>query len=145
MMAQTTKKTLAQAFKQTDYYIYAADAWHRVAVGAPCPDRLRNWLIVHCHGPCAWIITAYNPRAEAVIAETNRQLDAELKFQLDSGGHSYVATDSHARAGDWPAEPGVCVLDMDENQARLLASRFEQAAMLAMPVEGTITLVWLDG
>lgn len=147
-MTRSGARPLAAAFEQTDYHVQAGsrggENWYTVNIGAPCPAPLRRWLTEHCAGPCAWIVTAYNPWAEQRDAAANRQRDAALKAWLDAAGHGYTATDSRARANDWPAEPGVCILDMDEGLARALALRFGQAAMVAVPVDGPVQLVWID-
>lgn len=141
-MTQTGNHSLINAFKQTDYYVYADDTWHRVNIGGPCPEALRDWFRMHCHGPCAWIITAYNPDAEQVNEDANKHYDNALKSWLDSNGHAYAPSDSHAQAGDWPSEPGVCLLDTDEGLVRQLALRFEQTAMVAVPIDGDVQIVW---
>lgn len=141
-MIQTRSVTLANAFEATDYFVQVGDEWHQVNIGAPCSDELHYWLIEHCAKPCAWIVTAHNPQAQQVDDTENTQREAALKACLDSQAHHYVATNSHAHNRDWPDEPGICVLDMDEGLARALALRFDQAAIVALPVCGPVQLVW---
>ena len=147
-MTQRDQETHTQAFIETDYYIqidtqHARD-WHKVNIGKPCAVPTRRWLQKRCQGQSAWIITAYNPRAMRADGQLNSARDAALRACLDASGHRYAATDSRAQAADWPAEPGVCILDMDEGLARALALRFEQAAIVAVPIEKEVQLVWIN-
>lgn len=144
-MTKKDHQPLTQAFEQTDYRILADGQWHTVTIGSMCPPILQAWLKTHGKTRCAWIITAHNPQAEAMDAQANANRDAALKTWLDADNHAYVATDSSAQTGDWPCEPGVCVLDMDEGLARALALRFDQAAMVALPIDQPVQLVWIDG
>ena len=144
-MTKICDSTLARAFQQTDYRVLADGQWHTLTVGAACPAPLRTWLITHGNSRCAWIITAHNPQAEIADAQANAERAAALQAWLDAAGHTYTATDSCAHSGDWPSEPGVCVLDMDEGLARALALRFDQVAMIAVATEHTVKLVWVDG
>lgn len=143
-MPKSCDSALSHAFRHTNYRVLANTQWHTVVIGAACPEPLRIWLTAHCKGRCAWVITAHNPQAEIAAAHDNNACDTALKAWLDTSGHAYVPADSCAQNGSWPSEPGVCVLDMDEGLARSLALRFDQAAMVALPTEHTVKLVWID-
>ena len=47
-------------------------------------------------------------------------------------------------AGDWPAEPGACVLEIDERAACLLAREFGQLAVVCGRCGERPRLVWTD-
>lgn len=142
-MNQARRANLNKAFEATDYLVHTGDDWRRINIGRPAGDTLSVWLKKNCDASCAWIVTAYNPRAAPNDEAANRQRDAALKACLDAAGHRYVAANSRARDSTWPDEPGVCILDMDEGLARALALRFAQAAMVAVPVAGLPQLVWV--
>src|SRR5699024_4712067 len=112
VMNRANTESPTQAFETTDYHVRANNEWHTVNIGQDCPDALRAWLTRHCNGPCAWIITAYNPHAKQVDTADNQRCDAALKAWLDSTAHHYTAASNVTQHGDWPAEPGVCILDM---------------------------------
>lgn len=143
-MPPNDTRPLQQAFEQTDYHIHAGDRRYTVAIGSPCPAALRRWLSAHCRGPCAWIVTACNPRARLADADANAQRQAAMTAWLDAAAFRHVPAENRARAGDWPIEPGVCLLDMDEGLARSLALRFDQTALVAVPVDAAVQLVWVD-
>jgi len=133
---------LETAFQHTDYYVHDGERWHTLAVGAPCPAALRSRL-PHDPERGAWLVTAYNPQAQAQDEASNRQRNHALRQRLDAGGHVYLTSDSRARDGAWPTEPGVCLLDMPRPEAIALARDFDQAALLAIPRQGWASLVWL--
>lgn len=143
-MTSPRTETLTQTFEQTHYCVHADDAWHTLSIASPVPSPLRNWLKTHCHAPCAWIITAYNPQATRVSDEDNAHRDAALRAWLDAHAHAYLPARNCAPDDSWPDEPGACLLDMDEGQARALALRFDQAALVAVPIDGQPQLVWVD-
>lgn len=143
-MPHSDAVTLINAFEATDYFIHAEQSEHCVNIGSHCSDALRRWLKTHCNTSCAWIVTAYNPKAEQSEDISNRQRHAALRACLDADGHDYVATNSRAHDGNWPDEPGVCVVDMDEGLARALALRFGQLALVAVPIDGPVQLVWTN-
>jgi len=143
-MPQARTATLAAAFETTDYHVQTGDEWCQVNIGAPCSEHMLRWLREHAIQPCVWLITAHNPQARLCDAAENRRRDAALKTCLDADGYTYVAATSRARDGSWPAEPGVCITDMDEGTARALAVRFGQVALVAILPDGPAQLVWTD-
>lgn len=143
-MIRASSEALIHAFETTDYFIRTDAEWHTVNIGQPCPEPLRTWLARHCNGPCAWIVTACNPQAQPVGETDNQRRGAALTAWLDATAHHYTTTNSIAQHGDWPAEPGVCILDMDEGLARALALRFDQAAFVAVALNGPAQLIWID-
>lgn len=143
-MPQTHDTNLNKAFEATDYLIHTGDEWQQVNIGMAVPNGLCHWLHGNCDAACAWLITAHNPQAVAQADNDNRQRHAALQTCLVCANHRYVEANSRAHDRAWPDEPGVCIVDMDEGLVRALALRFEQAAVVAVPVGGLPQLVWVD-
>lgn len=143
-MTQARSATLAAAFEATDYCVQTGDEWCQVNIGSPCSNNLRLWLQQQGRTRCAWIITAYNPQGEQTQEAENNRRDTALRAALDAAARPYVPALNRARDGSWPDEPGFCVLDMDEGRARALGLRFGQAAIVAVPLDEPVQLVWVD-
>lgn len=144
IMSQTDTTTLIRAFEATDYFVHVGDECHQINIDAPCPTALRYWLTARAQTPNAWLITAHNPQARPLDAVANAMRAVALRACLDAAGHDYAITNSCARDGAWPAEPGVCITNLNEGQARALALRFGQLAIVAVAANRPAQLVWLD-
>ncbi|MES1930329.1 hypothetical protein SADO_13778 [Salinisphaera dokdonensis CL-ES53] len=133
---------LNAAFEATRYRVFIDDNSHVLTIGAPCPEPLAVWVQRHAPGGCAWLITAFNPNAEQIDAERNRGRDALLHAWVARRASAWLETVNEDPADDWPDEPGVFVIGIEEGEVRAQARRFAQAAIVAVPADGPVTLVW---
>ncbi len=132
------------AFERTAYNVDTNEARHTLFLGEPYPPTFRQWLRTQCRTHCAWIVTGHNPGATRLDAAANDQRHAALAVCLNIGAYRYAPAINTPMDGGWPAEPGFLLLNADEGMARTLARRFGQLAIVAVPVNGVASLVWLD-
>lgn len=74
------------------------------------------------------VVTAFNPRDERPTLVANRGANELLRAALRDAGWSFLPAVGRSAAGDH-AEPSFALLDIDEERARELGSRFEQACV----------------
>jgi hypothetical protein len=87
-----------------------------------------------CHAAfgvnCSTFITAWNPRSEPTPQHENEVAMARLHRELAAMGLRWLRGEGIDPSGDWPGEPSLLVLGLDETAARELAGRFGQNALL---------------
>ncbi|MEO0615341.1 MAG: DUF3293 domain-containing protein [Pseudomonadota bacterium] len=90
----------------------------------------------------AAIVTAYNPGSEQQSASANVAADQTLRAGLAERGFDLRDTVAIDSSGQWPDEPGVLVLGIDVEDARVLGRAFGQNAIVAIDDSGAASLVW---
>ena len=66
---------------------------------------------------------------------------ARLEHELDAWGLPWLRGEGVDPAGDWPGEPSLLVLGLDEAAARALARRFGQNAIVCAAADAVPHLV----
>ncbi|MEO1593806.1 MAG: DUF3293 domain-containing protein [Pseudomonadota bacterium] len=90
----------------------------------------------------AAIVTAYNPGSDRQSADANGAADRILRAGLGERGFDLRDTVAIDPSGEWPDEPGVLVLGIDVEDARVLGRAFGQNAIVAIDDSGAASLVW---
>ena len=73
----------------------------------------------------------------------NAMRHAVLQARIVERGLRHVPASNHADAGDWPVEPGYCVLGADEKELLELAAEFGQSAIVCGQSGNAVArLVW---
>ena len=134
---------LSAAFEATRYRVFIDDDDHVLTIGAPCPVSLATWISHHAAGRCAWLITAHNPNARQIEAKLNQARDALLHAWAVRRASAWLETVNEDPNNDWPDEPGVLEIGIEEGEVRAQARRFAQAAFVAIAADGPVTLLWL--
>jgi len=91
----------------------------------------------------AAILTAYNPRSQLQSEESNAAANRELGAALADAGASCLATRAHGvgdDAGQWD-EPGFCASGLPLAHAIILASRFDQNAIVWVDIDAVPVLI----
>ena len=124
---------LEAAYRATDYRVEDAPGGPFVIrVGEVC-DRLDGeWAFV----------TACNPGSNPVSDVENARRMAELEATVREGGRTYYHGHGVGRDGRWPAEPSLLILGITEPQARALAERLGQNAIVVGRTGERARLVW---
>lgn len=92
----------------------------------------------------SWVVlTAWNPGSVPSSEQENAAAQRALTETLDRAGLVAWPARGESPEGDW-AEDSLCVLDLDREQARALARRFGQVAVVQGEVGGEGTLVLAD-
>ena len=132
---------LAGAFAATTYRVWLAGDVYDLHLGRGQPGFDAALAVL---GVREWaVITACNPGAR-MLATDNAERTVRLLERLAELGRRAVPACNLADAGDWPAEPGACVLEIDERAACLLAREFGQLAVVCGRCGERPRLVWTD-
>ena len=120
---------LEVAFLATTYRVVTPSATFNLRIGQSDPAFelfLRKWRAAN------WgIITACNPGGNLVPdAKANAAATKELATKIRAHGWLAFPSINHADAGDWPDEPGYCVLTAGEEALCELARELGQAAVV---------------
>jgi hypothetical protein len=130
---------LLAAYRRTEYRVDDAGYAFVLRVGEPS-DALRD-----CHAAfgvnCSTFITAWNPRSTPTPGEQNAAAMARLEQAVAALGCRWLRGEGIDPHGDWPGEPSVLVLGLDEAAAVGLAGRFDQHAIVCSGVDATPRLV----
>ncbi|MEO0345143.1 MAG: DUF3293 domain-containing protein [Pseudomonadota bacterium] len=90
----------------------------------------------------AAIVTAYNPGSDRQSGDANAAADRALRAGLEERGFDLRDTVATDPSNEWPDEPGVLVLGLDVEDARVLGRAFGQNAIVAVDNAGTVSLIW---
>lgn len=134
---------LERAFRATTYCVEAGGEVFSLRIGEAHP-AFSAWL--KQQGTATWgIVTACNPGGRPT-PDTNVGRNRELQRLIEARGWRCVPACNRADAGDWPDEPGYCVLDVEAHELGSLAAAFGQAAIaFGHADDGAGRLVWLAG
>jgi hypothetical protein len=98
-----------------------------------------------CHAAfavhCSAFITAWNPRSEAVPRSVNEAAMSRLERELESLHLRWLRGEGVDPVGEWPGEPSVLVLGLDQVAAITLGRTFEQNAVVCAAADGIARLV----
>ena len=127
---------LATAYAATTYRIF-----HPQGVLALRPGALPAALL---DGP-GWrslsVITADNPAPQRLDEAENARRRALLAAEVTAAGWRSWPALNQPDTPDWPPEPGLAIMDLDEQEAGALARRHGQVAWLRVE-SGVCRLVW---
>jgi len=120
---------LEPAFLATTYRVVTPAGTFNLRIGTPDAafesflrrQRAVNWGIITACNPGG--MRAPDPKANDVATK-------RLAREIRAHGWLGFPSINRADAGDWPDEPGYCVLDAGESALLLLADEFGQAAFV---------------
>ena len=91
------------------------------------------------------VITACNPGSERRGVQANALAHQQLIDAVNARGWLHVPSISRDPRGEWPDEPGLLVLGMDEAAALEFGRQFAQAAVLFNVAGHPPRLLWCHG
>lgn len=136
--------SLEIAFLATTYRVVTPAATFNLRIGRldlAFELFLRKWRAAN------WgIITACNPGAKLVPdPKANDLATKRLATSIKAHGWLGFPSINHVDGGDWPDEPGYCVLNAGELELCRLAGEFGQAAIVHGEAGGDGgRLIWLE-
>ena len=140
-LVETRRAELVEAFERTFYWVEGPDGRFALRVEERSPELE---ALLRREGASRWVyLTAVNPAARLQGQADNDRTSRELRAELYARGLVFFEGESVAERGDWPSEPSLLVLELDEDEARALGRRFSQAAVLVGELGGAPRLVWL--
>jgi hypothetical protein len=119
---------LFDAYRRTEYRVADCGYSFVLRIGEPS-DALRD-----CHGDfavaCSAFITACNPRSTATPRAANEAAMSRLEHALADLCCRWLRGEGIDPSGEWPGEPSLLALGLDEAAAIELARRFDQYAIV---------------
>lgn len=138
-MSRLDRHTLL-AYQQCHYEVHAAPPF--VLRIGKCSRELA--LLYRRHGQdCAAYLSACNPRGQLISPTSNSRATRRMQRLLARRGHAWLEGFGRDPQGVWPGEPSALVLGMEYPQARRIAARFGQNALLWMAADARVRLVLL--
>ncbi len=133
---------LDAAYRRTTYWIETPHRYYAIRIDEHHPE-LDEFL--SSHGPHCWaVITAFNPDSQLLSPPENQVLAARLARAVEAVGfESFVATGA-GWSGDWPPESGLLIVGIAEANARDLARKFQQKALVFGESGCRARLLWTD-
>ncbi len=138
----STKSELLAAYASTIYRVFLPEQQVDLKLGVPSAE-LDSWL-QHVGADCYWIVTAYNPRSLPAVAAVNAARQDELLARVRALKLPVVIGVNVAASGDWPDEPTILVAGLKSAEALVLASEFEQNAVVCGVQGGVPQLCWIQ-
>ncbi len=136
--------SLELAFLATTYRVVTPAGTFNLRIGKP--DAAFELFLRRLRAVNWGIITACNPGG--ILASDPNANDAstrKLAARIRASGWLGFPSINRADSGDWPDEPGYCVLDAGENALCRLAEELGQAAMVYGDARGSGgRLIWIE-
>lgn len=134
---------LAAAYEGTTYWVHAGPQG-RFAIRPGIHSTEADELLAAV-GAEAWaFVTACNPRSERLADADNAARMARFEAIVRERGLAHVRGEGVGAGHDWPAEPSLLVLGIDEREAAALARGFGQHAIVVGRRGGAARIVWVD-
>lgn len=129
-------ESLLKAYKQTTYAVPSLKINIRIGEKSPLLDQLlqklerRSWCFV----------TAWNPQSKLLSDEENQKRNDKLKESLIQSGYIYYDGLGIGDDGLWPPEESFLVIGIDLEDARGLAKKWQQNAIVFGMINDKTTL-----
>lgn len=135
---------LAAAYRATRYCVDVPQSGRiTLHIGQSSPEF--DAALTQAGVLCWAIVVAANPHSVSLPAAENERRHRKLCEAVAAAGWQFWPGLNLAPAGsDWPAEPSLCILDIDREAALKLADSFEQNAVVLPDDQGLPMLVWTD-
>lgn len=134
-------RQLEAPYLATCYRVYLPTATEDVRIGEPAP-AVDAWLAEH-EAETAAILTACNPGSRLLGTAANRRLQAALLHLLHAMPHPMLPGCNIAEEGGWPDEHSLIVAGLSRGEARRLAARFGQNALVWLVRGQPARLAWV--
>lgn len=122
------RSVLQAAYLRTAYWIFPDGRDFEVSVGRNAV-ALDRWLGEN-RWNCWAFIGAYNPGARLLSGRMNRNRHRALVAHLAHQGREWFPAVAVPNGGSWPSEPSVFVPNIAIVEARRIARRFGQNALI---------------
>jgi hypothetical protein len=133
---------LEAAYRATMYCVETPDSRFALRIGQPSAELDR--LLANKQESRWAYLTACNPKSNRQSDAENEHAQRQLLKMLTAEGYLLFFGIGIGEAGDWPPEPSVLVVGIDELAAVALGRQFGQAAIVVGRVGESPRLVWCD-
>jgi hypothetical protein len=135
------KARLDAEYRATNYFVDGPAGRFALRVGQTSAEAD---ALAAAHRVDAWTyITAHNPGSVMTPTPENVRRQQELEKTVEESYYPIYGGEGKGE-GDWPGEPSLLVLGVREAEARAMARRFGQAAVLFGERGGVVRLLWTE-
>jgi hypothetical protein len=131
---------LEAAYRATDYRVDGSSGPFVIHIGSIC-QPLEHLLGENAVSSWAYI-TACNPKSRQLSIAANAERMRQLEAAISAAGFQFLRGAGAGSAGDWPPEPSILILGIDEHAALEVAKQFEQHAIVCSQKGEPARIVW---
>ena len=144
----TLPENLVQAYRETRYKVFAAQATETIAFELLIDQRCVGLIAAHHHHSvdCSAYITACNPYSQSLSPDENALRQGALARELQSRGLAFDVGVGHHPSNGWEdghGEPSFLVYGLNLDAATALAGQFEQNAFVFSGTDAVPRLILL--
>ena len=132
---------LIQAYQKTDYRV---DSTAPFVMKVGMAGQPLHQLYTHYRSDCAAYITACNPLGRRLSEADNTARQAALSSELTGRNLEFINGIGLDSKGDWPGEASFLVMGLSLEATRVLASKYEQNAVIWCDKDAVARLVLLE-
>lgn len=141
------KTDLEQHYIDTIYIVFLAEKQYGVKIGEENLPVI-NQLFDNENTTTAAILTAWNPRSQAVDLTQNKLRNDDLYNLLQEKKYLFFEAIGKGKYTRWPAEEGYFILGLNKEEAEKLAVHYEQNAYVWLeknePISLEYTSIWYE-
>jgi len=124
----TERRLLIERFTKASYHIYTSGQEVTVSTHERCFEIDK---LLAARGVTQWAyLTAENPQAHIQSQERNTHANTRLEMKLRRMNKFFLFGEARDPDKQWPAEKSFFIFDLNEQDAKILAKEFDQAAFL---------------
>lgn len=123
------KNELQQIYLDTLYSIFFEEQEYIINIDKHPPKEI-NALLEKTKNKSGIILTAWNPRGAKTSIVNNKKNNIELSNELKNNNFIYYNALGKSNDVSWVSEESFFILDVNKEQAELLAVKYQQNAYL---------------
>jgi len=131
------KKELEQNYLNTTYLVFIDEKQYDIKIEKPLPPVIQKLVNKE---RTAVILTAWNPRSQALSLPDNKSRNNELNLKVKN--YTVFNAVGQGEELSWPAEESFFILGIEKNQADVLAIEYEQYAYVWIESEKPVSLIF---
>lgn len=135
------KSELEKHYLDTTYSIFIDKNKFDIKIGQAIPLFI-NQLISQEKEKSAAIITAWNPRSQALSVKENQERNKDLCSSVTEKNYSIYDALGQGKDSTWPAEESFFVVGISKKQVELLAVEHKQNAYVWIENEKPVSLIF---
>lgn len=138
---------LEQHYLDTIYFIFIEGKQYGIKIGEENLPVI-NQLFEKDNKTTAAILTAWNPRSQAIDFQQNKLRNSDLYNLLEEKKYCFYEALGKGKDQRWPAEEGYIILGLSKEEADKIAANYEQNAYVWLqqdkPVSLEYTSIWYE-
>ncbi len=131
------KSELEKAYLDTTYLVFVDGEKYDIKIEKPLPPVIQKLVNKE---RTAVILTAWNPRSQALSLPDNKSRNNELNLKIKN--YTVFNAVGQGEELSWPAEESFFILGIEKNQADILAVEYEQYAYVWLESEKPASLIF---